>query len=122
MRGPRTRAHYEWAHRGRGRKLLDLSALGSILLCSHSLVLSTSIYLLGVWHGPGPFKDMKDRAQKSLAAKLLSIHGGGRQGAGSRSLTVSRRSLGGLPCQPPLPPAFPQPCLAEQSAPVGEPA
>lgn len=92
----------------------------------HSLALATSIYLLGVWRGPGPFKDVKDRAQKSLAAKLLSIHGGGRQGAGGPGPAASlsagvhggRRGAVVLAA---LPPAFPQPRLAGRSAPVAEP-
>lgn len=62
----------------RRRKLLDLSALSSILLSSHSLELSTGIYLLGMWHVLDPVEDMEGSTQRSFAGNPLSIHGGGR--------------------------------------------
>lgn len=101
---------------------LIFSALGSILLCSHSLALSTSIYLLGLWRGPGPVEDVEDRAQRSLAAELLSIYGGGKRSAGPQRLRCQPPFTGGSSAvsAPPLP-AFPQASLGGQSAPMGKP-
>lgn len=99
MRGKGTHAPYEWAHRGGGRNLLDLSALGSVLLSCHSLGLSTSTYLLGVWQGLGLAEDVEARVQRSLAVNLLSIHeGGGGRSAGPQQPCCERAFSGGLLC------------------------
>lgn len=119
MRGPGTRAPHEWAHRGGGRKLLDLSALGSIL-CSHSLVLSTSIYLLVCVVAWAMSRMWKDRAQRSLAAKLLSIHGGGRCVGPQRPCCHWGAFTGGSVMSALLLPAFPQASFCGQSAPMGK--
>lgn len=101
--------HLNGPHRRRARKLLNLSDLDPILLSSHSLELSTSVYLLAVWQGLDATEAMeaesteepcssstihpfKDRSQQcslgswALAPYWLPSHG--RSGGGEHFVSL----------------------------------